>query len=53
MAYLKGVWVIGMLNPGTSIHNLVRLYLVCNLALACLYVLKYIRNMPLRVVREE
>ena len=53
IAYLKGVWVIGMLDPETSIHNLVRLYLVCNLALACLYVLKYIRNMPLTVVREE
>ena len=53
MAYLKGVGVVGMLGVGNFIHNLVRLYLVHNLALACLYVLKYIRNMSPKYVRKE
>lgn len=42
IAYLRGVWIIGMLDPETS-YSLTWLdyYLVCNLALACLYVLTF------------
>lgn len=53
MTYLKGICVVGMLGPGNFSHNLVRLYLVHNLALACLYILKYIRNTSPKYVRKE